>query len=237
MEKMKFPKVVKSRVADQVAQILYQKIVDGELEPGSRLPGEITLAKQLGVGRPTVREALNRLMGLGLIERGDYTCLVASSANEIVRSSLAPILLKNWETRELYEARMLIECNIVSLIIKKASPRGIEELKRINEKMANKDLSEQKYWDYDVEFHTYLASLSNNAVMQSISEIIRDMFKSYKSKVKKLHKVHASTYQDHKNLIEAIENKDVELANSLIIKSLSDSEHALYQLNEEGTKK
>lgn len=234
---MKLPKVVKANLTDQVVDILYDKICSGELKTGEKLPGELELAEQLGVARPTVREALNRLIGLGLIERGAYTCVVAESSAFAVRSSLMPVLLGEWETRDLFEARRLVECDLVSLAVLKASPEDIIELKRINEKLRDKDLSAQEYWNYDVKFHECIASVASNNVMKTISEIILSMYKRYESKVIELHEVQAKTYEDHALIISAIENKNIELAVEVVNKSLSGSEHSIYELVERNKKK
>lgn len=229
---MRLPKVVKASLTDQVVDILYKKISSGELKAGEKLPSESELSEQMGVARPTVREALNRLIGLGLIERGAYTCIVAESSEFAVRANLVPILLEDWETRDLFEARRMIECNLVTLAVIKASPGDINDLIRINDKLKSENLSVQEYWDYDNQFHKRIAKAASNPVMQTVSEIIFSMYSRYESKVKELHNVQAKTYEEHKAIIEAIAEKNVELALKIVNRSLSGSEHALYELKE-----
>ena len=54
-------------LADQAAELLLQRIRAGEWSLGAKLPGETTLAPQLGVGRSTVREAIRQLAGRGVL--------------------------------------------------------------------------------------------------------------------------------------------------------------------------
>ena len=54
---------------EQVAEILAAKIRNGEWQIGQKLPGEIELAREYGVGRSTVRETLNILQQKGMIEK------------------------------------------------------------------------------------------------------------------------------------------------------------------------
>lgn len=227
----KFNKLTRKGLTSQAAQAIYDTISSGELKPGEKLPSEIELSEQLGVGRPTVREALSMLIGLGLIERGGYNCVVADTSSHAVRSSMVPMFLKDWETRELFEARKLIEYDLVMLATEKATPEDIQSLRDINEKLKKNDLSSQEYWNYDVEFHSQIAQISGNSVMQSISEIVRDMFKRYEKQVKELHEIYTVTYNDHKDLIDAIESKDAARAREIINRSFSGSEYALYELN------
>lgn len=229
---MRLPKVIKASLTDQVVDVLYQKISSGELKAGEKLPSESELSEQLGVARPTVREALNRLIGLGLIERGVYTCIVAESSKFAIRANLVPILLEDWETRDLFEARRMIECNLVSLAALKASPDDICELMHINDKLRVEDLTVQEYWDYDNQFHRCIAKAASNSVMQTVSDIIFSMYMRYENKVKELHQVQAKTYEEHKAIIEAIADKDVARAVEIVNRSLSGSENALYELKE-----
>src|SRR5215472_14335957 len=63
----------------QIAENLKQAIEDGTLEPGERLDNELDLAERLGVSRPTVRQAVQRLVEQGLVvrRRGLGTVVVA----------------------------------------------------------------------------------------------------------------------------------------------------------------
>lgn len=227
---MKLPKVTKARLTDQIVEILYNKIALGELKPGDKLPSESELSKQLGVGRPTVREALSRLIGLGLIQRIDYHVAVSESAYASIRSGLLPLLLEDWEIRELYEARILIECDLITLAIRKATPENIRELRDINRKMRDNLSKGQDYWKNDIEFHSYITNLAGNEVMKIISDITNSMFQRYEDKIRKLHEIHSETYHTHRQLIDAIEKKDIKTAKDIIVQAFSNSEKALYKL-------
>jgi len=227
---MNFPKVEKTSLTDRVAEILYEKIVNGEISPGERLPSEMELAEQLGVARPTVREALNRLIGLGLIKRGGYTMVVSENGSMSTRAGLTPLLLDQWEARELYEARYMIEVDLVVLAIQKATDEDIRELRNINEQLKSDCVSQKSYWEIDMQFHTSIATISCNHVMQEISKIINDMYKRYEQQVEQLHEVKKMTYLDHEALIDAIEKRDESLAVSIVLRMLTKSELALRDL-------
>lgn len=227
---MNFPKVEKTSLTDRVAEILYEKIVNGEISPGERLPSEMELSEQLGVARPTVREALNRLIGLGLIKRGGYTMVVSENGSMSTRAGLTPLLLDQWEVRELYEARYMIEVDLVALAIQKATEEDIQELRLINDQLKSDCVSERSYWDIDMQFHTSIAAISCNHVMQEISKIINNMYKRYEQQIEQLHEVKKMTYRDHETLIDAIEKRDESLAASIVLRMLTKSELALRDL-------
>ncbi|MEY4736936.1 MAG: hypothetical protein RL302_1255, partial [Pseudomonadota bacterium] len=56
-----------SRLADTVASELEARILDGSLKPGDLLPSERELAVELGVSRPPIREAIQKLASKGLL--------------------------------------------------------------------------------------------------------------------------------------------------------------------------
>ena len=226
---MKFQKLTKSRLTDQVVEILYNKISHGELKPGDKLPSETELSEQLGVARPTIREALSRLLGLGLIERGDYTMSVAEDSKASVRARLVPLLLEQWETRELYEARMLIEGDLAVLASRKATPDDIMELREINKQLDNGN-TEKDYWTCDMEFHARIAEISGSEVMVSISNIINDLYLRFEKEIGELHAIQEITYRDHEELICAIDRGDEVAIRAIVTRSLSGSENAIYEL-------
>ena len=67
-----------ARIADVVARDLEQRILEGSLKPGDRLPSERTLALELAISRPSLREAIQKLVSKGLLEtkHGDRKSVV-----------------------------------------------------------------------------------------------------------------------------------------------------------------
>ena len=92
---MELAEITRISVADQVASILRQRILNGELPPGTALQ-EISTAASLGVSRNTVREATRILSLEGLLKR---------SAHRGV--SVAQLFLK--DVAEIYQVRRLLE--------------------------------------------------------------------------------------------------------------------------------
>jgi GntR family transcriptional repressor for pyruvate dehydrogenase complex len=65
---MAFETIRRSSAPEMVAEQIINKIACGELAPGSRLPAQRDLARMLGVGRSSVREAINALVVMGYLE-------------------------------------------------------------------------------------------------------------------------------------------------------------------------
>jgi len=210
-----------------VVEDLYNKISEGELKPGEKLPGEVALSESLGVGRPTIREAIGQLIGLGLVSRGSYGLYVANTSNSAVKARLAPLLLETWEIRELYEARVIIETEIAVLACLRVKAQQLKNLHDINEKMLEKSGDEDSYWILDDEFHELVAEISDNKILITMHQSIRDMFKKYEVSINKLESIRNQTYSWHASLIEAFSRKDTSAVRKVLYESLFESQKAL----------
>ncbi|MBY8882514.1 FadR/GntR family transcriptional regulator, partial [Actinacidiphila acidipaludis] len=93
-----------SPLVEQAAERLRAQIADGQWPVGSRLPGETTLAADLGVGRSTVREALRALAGAGLVRtrQGAGVFVIATRPAEDW-----PTRLRRAALADIYEVRVM----------------------------------------------------------------------------------------------------------------------------------
>ncbi|MGV2904033.1 FadR/GntR family transcriptional regulator, partial [Microbacterium sp. AGC62] len=98
--------VKRAPLADQAAELLLERIRAGEWTLGEKLPGETTLAPQLGVGRSTVREAIRQLAGRGVLasRQGSGVFVTALDAPEDWDS-----VLRRAGVVAVIEARVAIE--------------------------------------------------------------------------------------------------------------------------------
>lgn len=101
--------IQQKRVYQRITEQLYNLISEGEFAVDQKLPGEHSLAKQLGVSRPTVREALLVLEATGIIE-------IVNGAGSYVRQAAKTFRGFSWEQEdsdpgpmELFRARYLLE--------------------------------------------------------------------------------------------------------------------------------
>ena len=220
-----------------VVEDLYNKISEGEFLPGEKLPGEMALSESLGVGRPTIREAIGQLIGLGLVDRGHYGLFVANTSNSMVKATLAPLLLETWEIRELYEARVVIETEIAVLACLRAKSQQLKKLHDINGMMLQKSDDEDGYWSLDEQFHELVAEISDNKILMTMHQSIRDLFKKYEVSINKLEYIRKQTYSWHASLIDAFSRKDTSAVRKVLQQSLFESQDALTVLRKNKAEK
>lgn len=152
------------RLYRQIAEQLRSLIVGGEFPPGARLPAERDLAKQLGVSRPSVREALIALEVEGWVEvrtgSGVYVLERPGQANG--EDKVPPT---EWGPLELIRARRVIEGEIASLAAAQAKR---QDLKAIRDAIASmKEDADRNVAPLagDRAFHTAIAAACDNVVL------------------------------------------------------------------------
>ncbi len=158
----------KGRVSDQVRERITDSILRGELRVGDQLPPEIELARQFGVSRVPVREAIISLeqSGLLLIKRGaGGGIFVAEPSPEPMGEVLTLMLtLGRASIAELTEARLLIEPEVAGLAARRAGPGDIKALEQtILNYSASVDGKKPRSMA-DMDFHMRLAEASGNTV-------------------------------------------------------------------------
>lgn len=133
--------VQRTHLADEVATTLRRRILDGELEEGSRL-NEVHLAEQVGVSRTPLREALGRLASEQMVEqiphRGFFVRRLCAS-----------------EARDIYPMRALLDPEALAL----AGPPGADrlaELRRLNREIASNRGQPHRILELDEDWHRLL---------------------------------------------------------------------------------
>ncbi len=165
--------IVNQRLYQQVADSIRQQIHSGAMPPGSRLPSEKVLAQQLGVSRPTVREAMIALEIAGLVEirtgSGSYVRNRASTLPPTVDTGPGPI--------ELLNARMIIEGEIAAEAAQKATAEDLDGIAATLHEMESLIARGEHSRAVDQSFHVLIARASGNDVLASIvGELWAGMF-------------------------------------------------------------
>jgi GntR family transcriptional regulator, transcriptional repressor for pyruvate dehydrogenase complex len=137
-----------------------------ELPEGSRLPGERQLAERLRVSRPVVREAMRGLVERGLLEvvpgRGTFTRRVRASD---AARPLDSLLRREATPRHLVEARLMLECESISLAAQRAEPAQIAAMAAALQHFdaATDALTKARF---DMAFHLIIAQSARNPAIE-----------------------------------------------------------------------
>lgn len=211
-------KLVRKKLADQVLDRLLALIERGEMPPGSRLPGERTLMQRFGVGRPAVREALQTLERMGLIEiqHGERARVIRLDAGRVLRrmdASVRHLLTSSPEMREgLRQARQEFEQFLVREAARRANEEGIERLRSALEAQKAARGDAVRFMTADIRFHVTIASLAGNPLYPALSEAMLGWIFGLFPRLLHAPNVEDLTIKEHTAILRAIENHDPEAA-------------------------
>lgn len=150
------------RLYQQIAEQVCEMAREGRLRPGDRLPSEHELARQLGVSRPSVREAMIVLETVGLIE-------VRTGSGAWLRATPPPAGLPTFAVGpgplEQFKARFLLECELAGEAARHASDAEIDALEAIVDRTEAAIAAEPRVTPEHFLFHEKLAEASGNSVL------------------------------------------------------------------------
>lgn len=171
--------IKRQSLADEVANLLRQKITEGEFEVGQKLPTEPELMELFGVGRSTIREAVRNLshMGLVRVQQGLGT-FVEKHKDE--SESLSDRLLRA-KGLELNEIRQLLELKIAE---KAALNRTDEDIINMQNYLAERQKMAlahipHKCIQADINFHLTIAKASKSEVLLDLYKTIAQHMQAY----------------------------------------------------------
>ena len=167
----------RSRLFEQVAEILEQRIRDGEYPVGSELPSERELMKDFGCGRTAIREALFHLQRMGLADlKSGARARVAVPSPGAVMSSLAGsaryLLSAPEGIRHFQDARLLFESGLVRDAARLASDQDIARLRQALDANYEAIGDLHRFEDTDVAFHYAIAVVPDNPIYTSLHAAI-----------------------------------------------------------------
>ena len=155
------------RLYRQIAEQLRQLMASGEFAAGSRLPAERALAAQLGVSRPSVREALIALEVEGMIEvRMGSGIYVQNSHSQLSKSSAAQTdAPAEWGPLEVMSARILVEAEVAALAAQNAQKKDLQIIRAGLQKMKLEAARDEVPRWGDEAFHEGIAKACGNGVL------------------------------------------------------------------------
>lgn len=179
---MQFEKVTPAgfkKKSSFIADQLLHMINTGVYRPGGRLPSERVITEQMGVSRPSLREAISALQIVGVLESrpGDGTYVCSPLASEDHRRLALHVLEECDSPFENMQARKALEIGAARLAIQVATDGDLLTIQQAwDEKCARGRCGElEEYLLYGKEFHLAIARATKNRLIETIMEKLLDM--------------------------------------------------------------
>jgi GntR family transcriptional repressor for pyruvate dehydrogenase complex len=153
------PKRISDQVFDQIRELIFR----GTLKPGEKLMTERELAQAMNVSRTTIRDAIQRLVAMGMIVQKQGQGTFVKTADAALENPLAKAMeAQNASMNDLLEVRMGLECNAASLAAKRADEADITAMAQSIDEMQTEIESGRLGTEADTAFHMAIAYAAKN---------------------------------------------------------------------------
>jgi GntR family transcriptional repressor for pyruvate dehydrogenase complex len=214
--KLTLSPVTRRKLTATVAEQLLAAIA--ELPAGTKVPSERELTRELGVGRSTVREALNGIAMLGIVEiRHGQGVFVTGEAPPDGEPSALTAALERGVTNEFIEARLIVEVEVARLAARR---RTDEDLARLEASLVEQEARLRGDVDALVNvaasFNVLLAEAAHNEVLRAMIQSFVALMVERGPRVYQLEGFGEWDLQEHRGLYAAVRDHDPERAAKLM---------------------
>ena len=211
---MSMVSVQRESLSEQAARLLLDRIQAGEWEVGQKLPGETTLAPQLGVGRSTMREAIRQLAGRGILTTRQGSGVFVHAVvpvddwdSFVIRATIASIL----------EARIAIECEAAALAAERCTGDDLVAIRTALARRGREVVTIDARVDADMAFHRSIVTASQNELLIELFDTFAARSREAMVQMLELSGEPATQTDQlvHAEIVEAVEARDAAVARDL----------------------
>lgn len=207
-------RIASKSIVEAVLEQVRSLILDGELAPNSCLPPETTIARQLGVSRQSVREALRILLGEGLLDvrQGDGIYVRQPSTADAIQDGVLQLLLMSEELWEIQELRRTLEPAVAERAAVRATNEDFNRMEEVLRGMERKAIHGESLFELAWEFHRALAKAAGNKSMTKVVQVISEMIRRAEGPLYDSYFDPWQEIKDHRDLLTAIRSRDLTVA-------------------------
>jgi GntR family transcriptional repressor for pyruvate dehydrogenase complex len=226
---------------EQVLEQLRPLVDGGTLKPGDQLPSERELSEQLQVSRGTVREAVQFLGALGVVEirHGQGTFVRATLGNPAVRDEWRAWTLRNsGRIRDLLEVRRGLESFAAELAAQRRDRRQLHTLEGTLEEMAEAIRSGDvpALVQSDIHFHHELCAAAGNPALVELADALGQQLLRERAAVWDIRGRAERSLDEHTAIFQAVDSGDGTKARRALVAHLESVERDLGRLVEQREK-
>lgn len=221
------------KLSDDVQKRLLELIRGPDYAPGDQLPSERELMRTYEVGRPAIREAMQNLQRMELIEinHGERPRVAEPSFTRTVEQMGETMrhLLKHSPANleHLKEARVVFEMEMARMAAREPTEADISRLAKIIDRQEASNPDSKDFLIYDGHFHREIAAISGNPIFASLSEALFNWLSHFHVDLVRKPGLEKLTIEEHRGILAAIEKGDPKAAAKTMSDHLSRA-NALY---------
>jgi GntR family transcriptional repressor for pyruvate dehydrogenase complex len=222
-----------STLASRVTHQIEHLIVESRLRPGDRLPPERELARQFGVSRTVVREAVRALVAKSLLEvRAGSGTIVRSPTAESVTQSMTLFLRAGQpelDYEKVHEIRRILEVEIAGLAAERHTAEDLEEMEEILREASEIQDERNCFAECDVAFHAALARATHNELFSLLLDSVVDIMIKVREMGFDVPGTPVRALKYHRAILEQVKAGDPDGARQAMREHLIESEDTMRQ--------
>ena len=223
---VEFAKVLIEPAYRKVAAAIGERILSRSLREGERLPSETELARQFGVNRSTVREALRELESRGLLQRRPGSKLMSVSRPQhaaVAQGVSHALLLHDVTVQHLWEALTLLEPPLAQTAARARTAEDLEELAAAARAFGANATNTAETVQRTAEVFRSIARATHNPVLGLAQEpLLRLLEPSLRNMIDKVPQARNRIATAHRRLLEALEARDERAAHDWMARHIRD---------------
>ncbi len=220
-------------LAGQVTQQIEELIVDGRLRPGDVLPPERELARQFGVSRTVVREAVSALVARSLLEvrTGSGTVVCSPTVRSVAHSMSLLLRTRQFapDYDKLREVRQPLELAIARLAAERRTDEDVARMAAILAEAEQCREDRDRFSQLDVDFHAALAQATHNELFSVLLDSIADIMFKVRQLGYDVPGMPTRSLRHHRAVFEQVAAGDAEGAYQAMFEHMAEAEETLRQ--------
>ncbi|WP_163145194.1 FadR/GntR family transcriptional regulator [Bacillus sp. 22-7] len=205
--------IKKKKLFEEIISAIEEYIQAEGIAPGEKLPSENELSSLFQVSKTAVREAMSVLQANGIIEkRSGAGIFLKDLMGETIGFRVSNNLLNKKEIQEILEFRRGIETEAVALAAERATEKDMRRIALAHDNLIEAHKAGRLGVEEDFQFHYSIILASNNSIYKEVFETIAEKFEEGM----RLSKMQSSNVpgrfeavsQEHKSILESIQNKN-----------------------------
>jgi GntR family transcriptional repressor for pyruvate dehydrogenase complex len=232
-ENMLLKPIKRVRLYENAVEQIQSLILRNQYKPKDRLPPERSLAEQLNISRPSLREALRILSVMGLIEikvgDGIYVKDVSflpyiESVNLSISSRLQ---MEQNSLLKLWQVRKVLEVGMVDLLERRITDALLKGLWNCIEEMEKNIHDPDAFISSGIRFHRLIAEAGQNEILILIWDTLGDLIRKSHDRIYRISRTPTKSLRSHKKIYDALKKRDVPKAAEAMKKHMVEEEEAL----------
>ncbi|MFD0746406.1 FadR/GntR family transcriptional regulator [Phytohabitans flavus] len=219
----KFARVTRRGATAEAVAGIQDLIRGGKLKAGERLPTERELAEALGLSRPTVREAIQALAAMNILDVRHGSGIFVASLD--LSTLLAPLWFALELTEpafdQLYEVRIVLEPYAAQLAAARATPGDLAAIQDAFKPISDVGLDRDTRLAADVILHRSIIEASHNDLLVGVVASLGVLARKSRELTVELPDREAQAVEEHRALVDAILRRDPEAARHAMHRHLS----------------